>query len=188
MREVESPSAIFLAERPKGVAGSVVAATSDGSRPLLVEVQALVGGERAGSARRTVSGVDAARLAMVLAVLERKVGLAIGASDVFVNVAGGVRVEEPGVDLPVALALASSFRNRPVAHDVVAFGEIGLAGEVRGVPRVQARIAEAVALGFRRAIIPTSSAAELSGSGDWATKIEVVAARTLDDAIEAIMG
>lgn len=183
MREVANPSAVFLAERPRGVSGSVVAATSDGSRPLLVEVQALVGVERAGSARRTVSGVDAARLAMVLAVLEQKVGLAIGTSDVFVNVAGGVRVEEPAVDLPVALALASSLRNQPVGHDVVAFGEVGLAGEVRGVPRVQGRVAEAVALGFRRVVVPASAATELG-----AAKVDVVAARTLGDAIDAILG
>lgn len=183
MREVPNPSALFLAERPRGVAGSVIAATCEGTRPLLVEVQALVGMAVGGAGRRTANGVDSARLAMILAVLERKCGLAIGSSDVFVNVAGGVRVDEPAIDLPLALALASSFRDRVVAADVVAFGEIGLAGEVRGVGRAAARLAEAAAMGFRRALVPTSAAAD----GGRASELDVVAARTLVEAIDAAL-
>ncbi len=183
MREVPNPSALFLAERPRGVAGSVIAATSEGTRSMLVEVQALVGSLAAGSARRTANGVDSARLAMILAVLERKCGLQISGSDVFVNVAGGVRIDEPAIDLPVALALASSFRDRVVAPDVIAFGEIGLAGEVRGVTRAGARLAEAAAMGFRRAVVPASAASERRPSDD----LEIVGVKTLAEALDAVL-
>lgn len=213
MREVPNASAFFLAERPRGVAGSVVCATSEGNRAMLVEVQALVGGPAQGSARRTANGVDSARLAMILAVLERKADLHLAGCDVFVNIAGGVRVDEPALDLAVALAVASSFKNRPVAGDLVAFGEIGLAGEVRGVARTAARLAEASALGFARAIVPASVVASVSSSaappkgprtadraadragdrdgdrrsdrGDRGGALELFGARTVEEAIEA---
>ncbi|MGO8999005.1 MAG: DNA repair protein RadA [Polyangiaceae bacterium] len=185
MREVKQPSALFLAERPKGVAGSMIAATSEGSRSMLVEVQALVGPFAAGSARRTANGVDGARLAMILAVLERKAGLALAGADVFVNVAGGVRVDEPAIDLPMALAIASSLRERPVSPEVVAFGEIGLAGEVRSVPRAAARIAESAAMGFTRAIVPMSAAEGERGERDG--RIELVPVRTVEEALAAAL-
>ena len=181
MREVPNPSELFLAERPKGASGSVIASTSEGSRPMLVEVQALVLPFAPGSGRRTANGVDAARLAMILAVLERKAGLALTTADVFLNVAGGVRVDEPAVDLPVALAIASSFRDKPVPPHVVAFGEIGLAGEVRGVPRASARLAEAAAMGFRRAIVPISVEGAQAKVGD----LEVVGVRSVVEALDA---
>ncbi len=181
LREVPNPSALFLAERPRGAPGSVIAATCEGARALLVEVQALVGlNETQGNARRTCSGVDAARAAMLLAVLERRAGLFAAGHDVFLNVAGGVRVDEPAMDLPVALALASSLRGKPVADDVVAFGEIGLAGEVRGATRVRARLAEAAAMGFRRAIIPRTDRDELPAKD----VIEIVTVKTLAEALE----
>ena len=180
MREVPNPSALFLAERPRGVPGSVIAATCEGTRSMLVEVQALVSPFTAGGGRRTANGVDSARLAMILAVIERKAGLAIGAADVFVNVAGGVRIDEPAIDLPIALALASSLRDIPVADDIVAFGEVGLAGEVRGVGRAASRLAEAAAMGFRRALVPSSVAPMPKGD------IEVIAVRTLADALDAV--
>ncbi|MBL8608514.1 MAG: DNA repair protein RadA [Myxococcales bacterium] len=157
MREVPNPSALFLAERPRGASGSVVCATSEGSRPMLVEVQALVSRTGGGAGRRTATGTDAARLAMILAVLERKCGLELAASDVFVNVAGGLRVDEPAVDLAVALAVASSARDRPLDPSLVAFGEIGLAGEVRSVARAEARAAEARAMGFTTLIAPDTT-------------------------------
>jgi DNA repair protein RadA/Sms len=194
MREVRQPSALFLAERPKGVAGSVIAATSEGSRSMLVEVQALVGPFAVGSARRTANGVDGARLAMILAVLERKAGLQLAGADVFVNVAGGVRVDEPAMDLPTALAIASSLRERPVSADVVAFGEIGLAGEVRSVPRAAARLAESAAMGFTRAIVPASVDGASARSAGWSPvdasgksegKLELVPVRTLEEALAA---
>jgi DNA repair protein RadA/Sms len=186
MREVRQPSALFLAERPKGVAGSVIAATSEGSRSMLVEVQALVGPFAAGSARRTANGVDGARLAMILAVLERKAGLQLAGADVFVNVAGGVRVDEPAIDLPMALAIASSLRERAVPPEVVAFGEIGLAGEVRSVPRAAARLAESAAMGFTRAIVPVS-AAESERNTEREGKLELVPVRTIEEALAAVM-
>ena len=154
MREVPNPSALFLAERPKNASGSVVCSTSEGSRPMLVEVQALVSRTGGGAGRRTATGTDASRLAMVLAVLERKCGLELSTCDVFVNVAGGLRVDEPAVDLAVALAVASSLRDVPLAPRLVAFGEIGLAGEVRSVPRLEARVAEARAMGFTDLVTP----------------------------------
>jgi DNA repair protein RadA/Sms len=181
MREVKSPSALFLAERPRGVSGSVIAATSEGSRSMLVEVQALVGPFAVGSARRTANGVDGARLAMILAVLERKCGLSLAGADVFLNIAGGVRVEEPAIDLPVALAIASSLRDRPIPEDAIAFGEIGLAGEVRGVARAQARLAEAATMGFRRAIVPLSVQASLSSP-----QLSVVGVRSVEEAMAAV--
>jgi DNA repair protein RadA/Sms len=182
MREVPNPSALFLAERPKDAAGSVIASTSEGSRPMLVEVQALVSPAN-GSGRRTANGVDGARLAMILAVLERKVGLSLSAADVFINVAGGVRIDEPAIDLAVALAVASSLRDRAVDAHTVVFGEIGLAGEVRGVARGQARLAEALQMGFRRAIVPASTeASSLAGNG-----IEIVGVRTLAEAVDAAL-
>jgi len=192
MREVASPSALFLAERPKGAAGSVIAATGEGSRAMLVEVQALVGPVTAGSARRTANGVDGARLAMILAVLERKAGLALSGADVFLNVAGGVRIDEPAIDLPVALAVASSARNRAVPHDVVAFGEVGLAGEVRSVPRAQARLAEAAAMGFRRALVPAPAAQARPTNGGKASNgngelLDVLGVRSLEEALNAVL-
>ena len=182
MREVPNPSALFLAERPRGVPGSVIAATAEGARALLVEVQALVGGAALGNPRRTANGVDGARLAMILAVLDRKVGVAVGQYDVFVNVAGGVRVEEPAMDLAIALALASSLRDRPVDGGLVAFGEIGLAGEVRGVDRVGARLAEAHAMGFKTAVVPSSAKPAEPHAG-----LEVVTARTLSEAVDRFL-
>jgi DNA repair protein RadA/Sms len=178
MCEVPCPSALFLAERPKGASGSVVAATCEGTRAMLVEVQALVGPFSVGSARRTANGVDGARLAMILAVLERKAGLALAGADVFLNVAGGARIDEPAIDLPIALAVASSLRERPADASVVAFGEIGLAGEVRGVARAEARLAEAAAMGFRRAIVPASL---LDAPAPKA--LELIGVRTVEDAL-----
>lgn len=184
MREVPNPSALFLAERPRGAAGSVIAATAEGARSLLVEVQALVGGTAQGSPRRTANGIDGGRLAMILAVLERKVGLVLSSSDIFVNVAGGVHIEEPALDLPIALALASSFRNQALDAQTVAFGEIGLSGEVRGVDRVAQRLAEAEAMGFTTAIVPaTASATSAKRSGS----LEVVVVRTLSEALDRVI-
>ncbi len=191
MREVPNPSAFFLSERPKNVAGSIVAATSEGTRSMLVEVQALTVAASLGSPRRTVSGIDAQRLAMILAVLERKSGLHVSGCDVFVNVAGGVHVDEPAMDLPIALAVASSLQDRPIFPDIVAFGEIGLSGEVRAVPRAEARVAEASALGFRRAILPASVAAKLRNPEatklQKSTAMDLAPVASLDEALALAM-
>jgi DNA repair protein RadA/Sms len=187
LREVPNPSELFLAERPAHAAGSVVASVTPqtgGARAVLVEVQALVG-VSGGAGRRTAQGVDGARLAMLLAVLERKAGLQLMGADVFANVAGGLAIDEPAVDLPLALAIASAARNRPCARDLVAFGEVGLAGEVRGVPRGATRLAEAASMGFKRALVPASTAERLS-SADRAG-VEVVPVRDVDEAISAAL-
>ena len=185
MREVKQPSALFLAERPKGASGSVVAATAEGARPLLVEVQALVGAPGFASPRRTATGVDGGRLAMILAVLARRASVEVSSSDVFVNIAGGVRIDEPALDLGVALAVASSFKGRAFSSDAVAFGELGLAGEVRGVARVPARLAEARAMGFRRVVLPVSSAERLTDSEK--NGLELIVVSSLEMAVTDLL-
>jgi DNA repair protein RadA/Sms len=156
---VPNPSALFLAEHEAGVPGSVVFAGIEGTRPVLVEIQALVAPGPPGTPRRAVVGWDASRLAMILAVLEARCGLVMGGRDVYLNVAGGLRVQEPAADLAVAMALVSSVVARPAPAGTVAFGEIGLAGEIRGVAHAEARLREAAKLGFDRAIVPKGKAA-----------------------------
>jgi DNA repair protein RadA/Sms len=183
LRQVPDPSAAFLAERPAAAAGSVVAASAEGSRPLLVEVQALVSPALYGAARRVVTGLDANRLAILLAVLDRKADVHVLDQDVFASVAGGVRVSERAIDLALAIAVVSSLRARPVSADLAAFGEVGLAGEIRAVPRPGPRIAEARKMGFRTIVVPKGNVERLEpadGEG-----VEVVAASTLDEALDA---
>jgi DNA repair protein RadA/Sms len=164
LRGIDNPSEVFLAERAPGAPGSAVLAAIEGSRPLLVEVQALVGDVAHGSPRRVALGVDGGRVAMILAVLARRAGLDIAARDVFVNVAGGLETTEPAADLAVALAAASSLTGRALPARMTIFGEIGLAGEIRGVARLDARLREASRLGFETALVPAgSSPASSSG-------------------------
>ena len=155
LAEVANPSALFLADRRGEVSGAAVFAGMEGTRPVLVEIQALVGPTGFGTPRRAVVGWDSGRLAMVLAVLETRCGLVFGSSDVYLNVAGGLRIAEPAADLAVAAALISSLSGRPVPAETVVFGEIGLSGEVRPVGQMDARLKEAAKLGFTRAILPT---------------------------------
>jgi DNA repair protein RadA/Sms len=154
--EVPNPSAAFLSERPEAAPGSAVVCAIEGTRPLLVEVQALVSPTHFGMPRRTAAGVDYNRLLVLLAVLERRAGLQLASQDVYASVAGGVGVDEPAADLGIAVAVASSLRNRPVDARAVVIGEVGLAGEVRGVPQLGKRLSEAARLGFSRAIVPRS--------------------------------
>jgi DNA repair protein RadA/Sms len=156
---VENPSELFLAERRSGAPGSCIVPLVEGSRPMLVEIQALVAPAGYGTARRTSLGIDDGRLALLLAVLERRGDVDLLSRDVYVNVAGGVRVSEPGADLALALALASSRLDLPLPPDVAACGEIGLGGEVRRVGRIDLRLREATRLGFRRLLLPEGSAA-----------------------------
>lgn len=160
---VADASALFLAQREEGVAGSVVFAGMEGTRPLLVEIQALVGPATYGTARRAVVGWDPGRLAMVLAVLEARCGLVTGGRDVYLNVAGGLRIAEPAADLAVAAAIVSAMLGAPLPTSTVVFGEVGLAGEVRVVGHAGARLKEAAKLGFRRAILPEATTAEVPG-------------------------
>lgn len=157
VREVENPSAVFLAERAVGASGSVVAAAFEGSRAVLVEVQALVTPAAYGTGRRTAIGVDGGRLALLLAVLEKKAGLVLGQSDVYVNLAGGARFDEPALDLAILAALASSHLDRPIPPDMAVFGEVGLGGEVRSVTGGDARISEIRQMGLKRVLCPVSN-------------------------------
>ena len=154
LRGVANPSALFLSQHAEGVAGSAVVATLEGSRPLLVEVQALVDPVQGGMPRRLAVGLDAQRLALLLAVLHRHGSVETGAFDVFVNAVGGVRILEPAADLAVLMAVSSSLRNKPLPPKTAIFGEVGLAGEIRPVQRGQERIREAAKLGFERFVIP----------------------------------
>jgi DNA repair protein RadA/Sms len=165
LAEVKNPSAHLLAERPVGAPGSIVVASADGMRPLLVEVQALVAPASAGIGRRTAAGVDGNRVALLLAVLAQRAGCNVLDRDVFVNVAGGLRLAEPAIDLGVACAVASSARGRALDAHTVVFGEVGLAGEIRAVPLCDQRLAEAARLGFRRAIVPAQNAAHATQTG-----------------------
>jgi DNA repair protein RadA/Sms len=177
---VPDASALFLADRRPEVPGSVVAPVLEGTRPLLVEVQALVTSAETPVPRRGASGLDASRLALLLAVLDERAGLTIGRCDVYASVAGGVRIAEPGVDLAVALAVAGTRAQRALAADTVVVGEVGLGGEVRQVAQVERRLAEAVRLGFRRAIGPPSMP-RVPG-------MQLVSATTLGDALVAAYG
>ncbi|HEX7486838.1 MAG TPA: DNA repair protein RadA [Vicinamibacterales bacterium] len=154
LRPVPNPSQLFLAERPTASPGSVVICCIEGSRPILVEVQALVSGSLYGNARRMAIGIDQNRLSLLVAVLEKRAGLSLVGEDVFVNVAGGMSIDEPAADLAVAAAVASSVRNRPVRPKTAVFGEIGLAGEIRAVTQAARRVREAAQMGFTRCILP----------------------------------
>ena len=157
LKEVKNPSAIFLSRAPEPAAGSVVMVVWEGTRPLLVEIQALVDLSSLGNPRRLAVGLEQNRLAMLLAVLHRHGGLQVGDQDVFVNVVGGVKVLETSADLALLLAIVSSFRDRPLPQDLVAFGEVGLSGEIRPVPSGRERLQEAAKHGFRRAIVPLAN-------------------------------
>lgn len=157
LKEVPNPSGIFLSEKPKATAGSVVSASLEGSRPLLYEVQALVSSSGFGSPRRTSIGIDSNRLALLVAVLEKIEGAHLKDQDIFLNVTGGIRITEPAADLSVIAAVNSSFRNRPINHETVVVGEVGLTGETRAVMGVEVRLREAEKMGFKRAIVPRSN-------------------------------
>lgn len=158
LKEVKNPSSIFLSRHEQPVAGSVIMVTMEGTRPLLVEVQALVDDSQLSSPRRVTVGLDHNRLAMLLAVQHRHGGVLMSDHDVFANVVGGVRVNETAADLPVLLAVLSSFRDRTLPNDLIVFGEVGLAGEIRPVPNGQERLREAAKLGFKRALVPAANA------------------------------
>ncbi|HYN28063.1 MAG TPA: magnesium chelatase domain-containing protein, partial [Burkholderiales bacterium] len=178
LRGVANPSALFLSQHGRDVPGSCVLATLEGTRPLLVEIQALVDAAHAPNPRRLSVGLEQNRLAMLLAVLHRHAGIAAFDQDVFVNAVGGVKIDEPAADLPVLLAIVSSLRNKPLSEKLVAFGEIGLAGEVRPVQRGQERLREAAKLGFRTAIIPKANAPRTPIEG-----IEVVTVQRVEEAV-----
>jgi DNA repair protein RadA/Sms len=161
LQEVSNPSEIFLMERPLAVPGSAVVCSMEGTRPILVELQALVSRSFLAVPRRTTIGVDHNRVALLVAVLEKKMGAKLFDQDIFVNVAGGVQVDEPAVDLGIVAAIASSSRETVLDARTIFFGEVGLAGEIRGISQAEARVKEAGKLGFERCILPASNAAQL---------------------------
>jgi DNA repair protein RadA/Sms len=179
LREVTNPSELFLSERDLGQPGTAVFAGIEGTRPLLVEIQALVAPTSLGTPRRAVVGWDPSRLSMVLAVLEAHCGVRLGAHDVYLNIAGGMRIQEPAGDLAAAAALVSSLTNAPLPADAVYFGEVSLSGAVRPVAQSAARLKEAAKLGFNRAIVPEAARADTAESGlkviDVATLASLVA-------------
>ena len=183
LRGVSNPSALFLAERRAGAPGSAVLCCVEGSRPLLVEVQALVSSTTYGNARRMASGVDQNRLSLLLAVLEKRAGLNVAADDVFVNVAGGIAVDEPAADLAITGAVASSLRNRTIKAGTAVFGEVGLAGEVRGVSQAALRVREAAHMGFTRCVLPEGNCSP----GDVPPGIELATVRTVGEAIDQLI-
>jgi DNA repair protein RadA/Sms len=180
---VASPSEIFLAERSPGAPGSAVLGALEGSRPLLVEIQALIGEPTPATPRRASLGVDPNRVAMILAVLNRTAGVELSSRDVFVNVTGGLRVDEPGADLSVAAAVLSSERREAVRDGLIVVGEIGLTGEIRSVPRLGTRLKEASRLGFRGAVVPGGAGVDLAVDG-----LELYPARNIEQAVELLFG
>ena len=183
LRPIPNPSKMFLAERPANAPGSAVLCSVEGSRPILVEVQALVSSSTYGTARRMASGIDAQRLPLLLAVLEKRAGLNLIGDDVFVNVAGGMTIDEPASDLGILAAIASSVRNRPIPQTTAMFGEVGLAGEVRGIAQASLRIREAAQMGFARCILP-----EANIDPKEPAACELVGVRTIGEALDAAFG
>jgi DNA repair protein RadA/Sms len=181
MIEVPNPSELFLAERMVNVPGSAIAVTMEGTRPLLVEIQGLTSSTTLGNPRRTPNGIDVNRLLMITAVLTRRMGQHLGEQDIFVNVIGGLRINEPAADLAVAAAVASSLRDAPVRADTVLIGEVGLSGELRMVGQMTARLKEASKLGFRTAIVPRRI--RRSGGEPWPEGIQIIEARSLREAL-----
>jgi DNA repair protein RadA/Sms len=180
--EVKNPSELFLSERPLGVSGSVVVAALEGSRPLLVELQALVCASPLGMPRRTTIGVDHNRLALLVAVLEKKVGLNLAGQDIFLNVAGGVKLNEPSADLGMVVAVASSHLDRIVDPCTLLLGEVGLAGEVRAIIQPEMRVKEAAKLGFTRCVIPVGNERQVRVKG-----VELVAVKSVEEALERLL-
>ena len=179
LKEVENPSQAFLAERPTDGSGSIVVACMEGTRSLLVELQALVSPTVFGQPRRMTSGTDYNRVNMIMAVLEKRIGLCLGSYDAYVNIAGGLKIQEPALDLGIALALASSFKNKVINKDIIVLGEVGLTGEVRAVNHLEKRLSEASKLGFKRGIIPYGN---LKAQQSYPIKVSGV--KTVQEALE----
>ncbi|MBI5463649.1 MAG: DNA repair protein RadA [Ignavibacteriales bacterium] len=184
LREVQNPSEVFLSQRHYGASGSTVVASIEGTRPILVEVQALVTSTNYGMPQRNSTGFDFRRLALLLAVLEKRVGLNLGQQDVFVNIAGGIKIDEPAVDLGIASSIVSSLRDIPVDSTSVAVGEIGLGGEIRTIGYIEKRVQEAAKLGFKRIIVPSNNLKSVKSNGG----IEIVGVDRIEKAIEALLG
>jgi DNA repair protein RadA/Sms len=180
--EVLSPSEFFLSERTQHTSGSVVMPSIEGSRPILVELQALVVPTHFGVPRRTAQGVDANRVSLLVAVMEKRLGMPLNNQDIFLNIAGGMKVEEPGIDLGVTASISSSFKNQMIDPEMVVFGEVGLGGEVRGISQSEVRVKEASRLGFRRCLLPKQNQEKMKG----VKGIELIGVRTVQEAMAAL--
>jgi DNA repair protein RadA/Sms len=181
LAEVRNPSEIFLSEKPTDVSGSVVTSILEGSRPLLVEIQSLVSRSSFGYARRRAQGFDSNRLSLLVAVLEKRIGLALEAEDIFVNVAGGIKIEDPTADLAVSVAVASAFRDRLIMPGAAVLGEVGLSGEIRSISQISLRVNEAEKLGFKHCIIPRNNYNTLK---NFKGNIEIIPVSTLKEGLD----
>ncbi len=182
LEEVRNPSALFLSERAFGASGSTVVSSVEGTRPILIEVQALVTPTSYGVPQRNTTGVDYRRLGLLIAVLEKRLGMLLGQHDVFVNIAGGVRIDEPAVDLGIAASIISSLRDVPIDSQTVAVGEVGLSGEVRTVSQIERRVQEAAKLGFQRIVLPKQNLKGVPSNG-----IELIGVERIEDAINVLL-
>jgi DNA repair protein RadA/Sms len=180
--EVENPSELFLLERPLGVSGSTVVASIEGTRPLMVEIQSLVSQTSFGMPRRTTIGVDFNRVNLLVAVLEKKVGLHLGGMDVFVNVVGGLKLVEPAIDLGIIATVASSLKDIPIEANIFVFGEVGLSGEIRAVAHAETRVKEAAKIGFQRGIMPAGNADKMKHEFG----IEIIGVRNVEECLDAV--
>ncbi len=182
LNEVSNPSAVFLSERPVNVPGSVVTASMEGTRPILVELQALASSSSFGNPRRTILGIDQNRVALLVAVMEKKLGMHLMGHDIFINVAGGIKIDEPAVDMGIVAAVASSFLDRPIQKGTIILGEIGLTGEVRAIGHVETRVAEAKKMGFNRCLLPQSNLKRTTGIKG----LKLIGVKNVSEAIEEV--
>lgn len=181
LKEVDNPSQLFLSEKPVKVPGSVITASLEGTRPLLVEIQSLVSTSNFGVPRRTALGVDYNRVNLLIAVLDKRIGMHLGSMDIFVNVVGGLKIDEPAADMAIIAAIASSFKNAPIDSGTFVFGEVGLSGELRAISQAEIRIKEAAKLGLKRGLIPKGNAKNLKETG-----IEVIGVKNVEEALEIL--
>ena len=184
MCEITNPSEILISEREDHPSGSCIVSSMEGTRPILVELQALTSQTIYGYAKRTANGIDYNRLALLIAVLEKKAGLMLGTQDVYLNVVGGLRINEPSIDLGIIMATASSFKNVPIAKDMVIIGEVGLTGEVRRINLIEKRLKEAERLGFKSCIIPESNKKDLKDN----YKLDIISVRNVNEAMKKALG
>jgi DNA repair protein RadA/Sms len=182
LEEVANPSAVFLSERPAKAAGSVVTASMEGTRPILVELQALASSTSFGTPRRTILGLDQNRVALLAAVMEKKLGMHLMGYDIFMNVAGGVKVSEPAVDLAMVAAIASSFLDKPIPENTVVLGEVGLTGEVRAIGQIDNRISEINKMGFTRCLVPDGNMKRIPK----ADGVDISGVKTVEEAVEEL--
>lgn len=182
MCEIDNPSSVLLSEKNENVAGSIVVASIEGTRPILVELQALTATSVFGMPRRTANGIDYNRLTLLIAVLEKRTGLPLGNQDVYLNIVGGIKINEPALDLGIILAVSSSFKNTPIPNDVIAIGEVGLTGEVRSVNQIEKRIKEAEKLGFKKCIIPESNKKLLKDT----YKLDIIGVQNISEAMRCL--